>query len=46
MQQAQAQIADLAVAAASKIIGENMDDSRNRQLVDDFLSQEGADSNE
>lgn len=43
MQQAQAEIADLAIAAASKIIGENMDDSKNRKLVDDFLSQEGAD---
>ncbi|MDD6278329.1 MAG: F0F1 ATP synthase subunit B [Ruminococcus sp.] len=42
MQQAQAQIADLAIAAATKIIGENMDDAKNRKLVDEFLSQEGA----
>lgn len=42
MQQAQSHIADLAIAAASKIIGENVDDEKNRRLVDDFLSEEGA----
>ncbi|MBQ8297148.1 MAG: F0F1 ATP synthase subunit B [Ruminococcus sp.] len=46
MQQAQSQIADLAIAAASKIIGENMDDEKNRRLVDDFLAEEGALSND
>ena len=38
--QAQTQIADLAVEAASKIIGENVDDEKNRRLVDKFLSEE------
>ena len=46
MQQAQTQIADLAIAAASKIIGENMDDEKNRKLVDDFLAEEGALNND
>jgi ATP synthase F0, B subunit len=38
--QAQTQIADLAIEAASKIIGENVDDEKNRRLVDQFLSEE------
>ena len=38
--QAQPQIADLAVEAASRIIGENVDDEKNRRLVDKFLSEE------
>lgn len=38
--QAQTQIADLAIEAASKIIGENLDDEKNRRLVDEFLSEE------
>ena len=38
--QAQTQIADLAIEAASKIIGENVDDEKNRRLVDKFLSEE------
>ncbi|MBR3283433.1 MAG: F0F1 ATP synthase subunit B [Ruminococcus sp.] len=38
--QAQTQIADLAIEAASKIIGENVDDEKNRRLVDRFLSEE------
>ena len=38
--QAQTQIADLAVEAASRIIGENVDDEKNRRLVDKFLSEE------
>lgn len=46
MHQAQNQIADLAIAAASKIIGENMDDEKNRRLVDDFLAEEGALNND
>ena len=40
LRQAQSQIADLAIEAASKIIGENVDDEKNRRLVDDFLSDE------
>lgn len=38
--QAQTQIADLAIEAASKIMGENLDDEKNRRLVDKFLSEE------
>ena len=38
--QAQTQIADLAIEAASKIIGENVDDEKNRRLVDKFLEGE------
>lgn len=38
--QAQTQIADLAIEAASKIIGENVDNEKNRRLVDEFLSEE------
>lgn len=40
LRQAQSQIADLAIEAASKIIGENVDDEKNRRLVDKFLSEE------
>ena len=43
VQEAQAEIADLAIAAASKILGESVDDDANRKLVDNFLEQEGAD---
>ncbi|MCC8135921.1 MAG: F0F1 ATP synthase subunit B [Ruminococcus sp.] len=46
MQEAQSHVADLAIAAASKIIGENVDDEKNRRLVDDFLAEEGALNNE
>lgn len=38
--QAQTQIADLAIEAASKIVGENVDDEKNRRLVDKFLEEE------
>lgn len=41
LQQAQSQIADLAIEAASKIVGANLDDDKNRKLVDEFLSEEG-----
>ena len=30
------------IGAASKIIGENVDDEKNRRLVDKFLSEEEA----
>ena len=40
LRQAQSEIADLAIEAASKIIGENVDDEKNRRLVDKFLSEE------
>jgi F-type H+-transporting ATPase subunit b len=34
-----AEVANLALAAASKVVGESMTDARQRRLVDDFLSQ-------
>lgn len=40
VQNAQSQITDLALAAASKVIGENVDDEKNRRLVDRFLTEE------
>lgn len=40
LRQAQSEIADLAIEAASKIVGENLDDEKNRRLVDQFLSNE------
>ena len=40
LRQAQSEIADLAIEAAAKIIGENVDDEKNRRLVDQFLSEE------
>ena len=43
LQQAQSQIADLAIEAASKIVGANLDDEKNRRLVDEFLSEEEGD---
>jgi F-type H+-transporting ATPase subunit b len=33
------QVAELALAAAGKVVGETMNDSRQRRLVDDFLQQ-------
>ena len=40
IRQAQSEIADLAIEAASKIVGANVDDEKNRRLVDEFLSNE------
>jgi F-type H+-transporting ATPase subunit b len=34
-----AEVADLALAAASKVVGESMTDARQRRLVQDFLSE-------
>lgn len=36
---ARAQVADLALLAAGKVVGETMSDQRERRLVDEFLSQ-------
>ncbi len=38
----QGEIADLALAAASKLMEKQMDDEVNRSLVDAFLAEEGA----
>lgn len=43
IQQAHAQIADLAIEAASKVVSANLDDEKNRKVVDDFLSEKEAD---
>lgn len=43
LQQAHTQIADLAIEAASKVISANLDDEKNRKLVDEFLAKEEAD---
>lgn len=42
IQQAHSQIADLAIEAASKVVGANLDDEKNRRLVDEFLSDKEA----
>ncbi len=44
IQQAHSQIADLAIEAASKVVSANLDDEKNRKLVDEFLSAEEADN--
>ena len=36
---ARAQVADLALLAAGKVVGETMSDQRERRLVDEFLTQ-------
>ena len=33
------QVVDLTLAAAEKVIGENMNDERNRRLVTDFIDK-------
>lgn len=43
IQQAHTQIADLAIEAASKVVGANLDDEKNRKLVDEFLAEEADD---
>ena len=42
LESAQSAIAALAMAAASKVVGANLDDAANRDLVDAFLTEEGA----
>jgi F-type H+-transporting ATPase subunit b len=37
-----AQVADLALAAAGKVVGESMTDARQRRLVDEFLAGSSA----
>ena len=33
------EVADLALAAAGRVVGESMTDDRQRKLVDDFLAE-------
>ena len=42
IRQAHSEIADLAIEAASKIVAANVDDEKNRRLVDEFLAVEEA----
>ena len=37
-----AEVADLALAAASRVVGESMDDARQRRLVQEFLTEAQA----
>src|SRR5437763_1470013 len=37
-----AEVADLALEAAGKVVGESMDDARQRRLVDEFLRESAA----
>lgn len=41
MVEAEGQIADLAMAAAAKLIDKNISDDVNKKLIDDFLAEEG-----
>ncbi|MBC8142786.1 MAG: F0F1 ATP synthase subunit B [Armatimonadetes bacterium] len=36
------QVADLAIGAAERVIGSNLDEARSRRLVDDFITSGGA----
>lgn len=40
------QVADLALAAAARVVGETMSGERERRLVDEFLSQVGSDGSD
>ncbi len=40
-----AEVADLALAAAGKVVGETMTDARQRRLVEEFLAGSGASRN-
>lgn len=42
LQQSKAEITGLALAAASKVIGANMDNETNRKIIDKFLDETGA----
>ena len=38
------QVAELALAAAGKVVGETMSDEREKRLVDEFLTQVSAEA--
>lgn len=42
MEDAQSEIADIAILAAAKILGEQMDEKSNKRMVDDFIKEAGA----
>ena len=39
-----AEVADLALAAAGKVLGESMNDARQRRLVEEFLASPAGDA--
>ena len=43
MRGAQSELAEVALAAASKILGSSVDADANRAMLDQFLSEEGSD---
>lgn len=43
MREAQAELADLALTAASKVLGNAVDDKANKKMLDEFLAEEGSD---
>ena len=42
IQEVRGEVADLALLAASKVLGETMTDERQRRLVDEFLRTSGV----
>lgn len=42
LQRIQTEIAGIAIAAAAKLIQKNMDEGTNKQIINDFLAEEGA----
>jgi F-type H+-transporting ATPase subunit b len=43
MGELRAEVADLAIAAASKVVGESLTDQRQRRLVEEFLTEASPD---
>ena len=43
LNEVRAQVADLALAAAGRVVGETMTSERERRLVEEFLTQVGND---
>lgn len=43
MRAAQAELAEVALAAASKVLGSSVDAKANKNMLDQFLSEEGSD---
>ena len=39
MGELRAEVADLAISAASKVVGESLNDKRQRRLVEEFLTE-------
>ena len=43
MRSAQAELAEVALAAASKVLGSSVDENANRNMLDEFLAEKGSD---